>query len=373
MFGKSRGDSFRQVRSIRCVGAAPMLPKLFVALLLGLAVAACAHNVSQDLATGGDGKIKGAKELKLDNGEGRSSGIVTYPGGDRVDWKVVELPEGQRGNLELKLTWAPPRPGLQLGFEVYDAYNYKVASAKGKSGSNSRTRRGKVENAKGKYFIRVFAVNRGDAGKYKLAVTFAEGNEAVAFDLTKVSIPEPPRLPAIPAAVEACSDDNFDPKKQNCKGFCPSFGAPPGWPPCAGKCPTPPSVDVPSCRDTMPCPEPPDRRVKACKKSDFPPCDEAKIDPKNPNCDGFKRKPIKGNIIKATVDGNSVEIVFNPCSDRGIDIGWSGKVLRGTSGDAALAGGDFVVSSAGKRECRAKVKLNQDAVLSNHRVELYPP
>lgn len=371
MFGKSRGDSHRQVRSIRCVRAAQRQPKLFVALLLGLVIAACAHNVSQDVATGTDGKMKGAKELKLDNGEARSSGIVTYPGGDRVDWKLLELPEGQRGNIDIKLTWAPPRPGLQLGFEVYDAYNYKVASAKGKAGSNSRTRRGKVENAKGKYFIRVFAVNRGDAGKYKLAVTFAEANAAVAFDLTKVSIPEPPRLPAIPAAVEACSDDNFDPKKQNCKGFCPSFGAPDGWPPCAGKCPSPPSVDIVSCRATMPCPEPPDIRVKACKPSDWPPCDDAKFDTKNPNCK--KRKPLKGNIIKATVDGSTVEIVFNPCAERGIEVGWAGAILRGSTGDAPLAGGEFVVSSAGKRECRAKVKLNQDAVLSNRRVELYPP
>lgn len=368
MFGKSRGDVGRLARRIGCSRAGFAT----VGLVLMLILQGCAHTVSQDKATGSDGKIKGAKEIKLENGEGRSNGIVTYPGGDRVDWKQIELPEGGRGTLEFKLTWAPPRPGLQLGFEVYDAWNYKVASSKGKSGSSSRVRRGKVDNAKGKYTVRVFAVNRGDAGKYKLAVTFADAGSAIAFDLSKVSIPDPPSLPAIPVAVEPCSDDNFDKKKPNCKGFCPAFDAPQGWKACEGKCPTPPSVDIVSCRDTMPCTDPPDRRIKACKPKDFPPCDEAKMDPKNPNCDGFQRKPLAGNIIKATVDGNSVEIVFNPCADRGIDVGWAGKILRGSSA-TPLAGGDFVVTSAGKRECRAKVKLNQDTVTNNLRVQLFPP
>ncbi|MBP9084791.1 MAG: hypothetical protein KBG15_01685 [Kofleriaceae bacterium] len=368
MFGKSRDDVGRQARG---VGYGHVVFTT-VALGLMLMLAGCAHTVSQDKATGADGKIKGAKEITLENGEGRSNGIVTYPGGDRVDWKQIELPEGGRGTMELKLTWAPPRPGLQLGFEVYDAWNYKVASSKGKTGSSSRVRRGKVDNAKGKYMVRVFAVNRGDAGKYKLAVTFVDAGAAIAFDLSKVSIPDPPSLSAIPVAVEACSDDNFDKKKPNCKGFCPAFDAPPGWKACEGKCPSPPSVEIVSCRDTMPCSDPPDRRIKACKPKDFPPCDEAKIDPKNPNCDNFKRKPLAGNIIKATVDGSTVEIVFNPCADKGIDVGWAGKIMRGAT-DSPLVGGDFVVTSAGKRECRAKVKLNQDTVTNNLRVKLFPP
>ena len=104
-----------------------------------LALISCAHHVAQDKATGPDGKYKEARPISMENGEGRASGIVTYPGGDRVDWKTVELPEKQTGELEIKLQWFPPRPGLQLGFDVFDEWNHRVAkSKKAKKGSRSR-------------------------------------------------------------------------------------------------------------------------------------------------------------------------------------------------------------------------------------------
>ncbi|HEX7842305.1 MAG TPA: hypothetical protein VF469_32760, partial [Kofleriaceae bacterium] len=82
----------------------------------------CAHNVAQDAATGADGKEKGAKPITLENGEGKAGGIVTYPGGDRVDWKLIELPDKQHGKLDIQLAWTPPRPGLQLAFDVFDEW-----------------------------------------------------------------------------------------------------------------------------------------------------------------------------------------------------------------------------------------------------------
>src|SRR5437764_781131 len=88
--------------------------------------AGCAHNVGQDEHSGADAKEKGAKVITLENGEGKAKGIVTYPGGDRVDWKVVDLPADKRGKLDVKLTWTPPRPGLQLAFEVFDEWNTPV-------------------------------------------------------------------------------------------------------------------------------------------------------------------------------------------------------------------------------------------------------
>ena len=65
-----------------------------LAALLVLA-SSCAHNVPQDSNTGADGKEKGAKPITMENGEGKASGIVTYPGGDRIDWRLVELPAPQ--------------------------------------------------------------------------------------------------------------------------------------------------------------------------------------------------------------------------------------------------------------------------------------
>src|SRR3990167_3874163 len=189
---------------------------LGLAILLALS---CAHNVPQDKATGPDGKNKGAKSLTLENGEAKASGIVTYPGGDRVDWKLIELPEKARGILDVKLQWIPPRAGLQLAFDVFDEYNHQVTASKkpGKKKSRSRVRTASLDNAKGKYYIRVYAVGRGDAGKYKLTVEFKEQQGEMAIDLTKVEIPEPPKLSAIPEVEATCDEFTFDPKNPACR------------------------------------------------------------------------------------------------------------------------------------------------------------
>src|SRR5690349_1810876 len=151
----------------KSVGAREQL----VGLLVGvIACAACAHNVPQDQATGNDGKQKGAKEIKLENNEGKAHGIVTYPGGDRIDWKMVELPKDKRGTLDFKLQWTPPRPGLQLAFDVFDEWNTPLVSSSKKAGKRGRgggrSRTATLDGAKGKYFVRVYAVGRGDAGAY---------------------------------------------------------------------------------------------------------------------------------------------------------------------------------------------------------------
>jgi hypothetical protein len=366
----------KYVKSITRLGELRRKWILFLMLTMAAALFAfvsCAHTVSQDGSTGADGKVKGAKGVSLENGEGRVVGIVTYPGGDRVDWKMVETPDGKVGNLELKLSWTPPRPGLQLGMEVFDAWNFRVGNIKGRPGSSSRTKRLLLQNVKGKYFVRIFAVNRGDAGKYKFSVAFSEAESAIAFDMSKVQIPDPPRLIAIPVAVEACNDDNFDPKKKECKKYCPTVGAPPAWPPCGDKCPTPPSIDNPLCWPTMQCPNPaaPDPRVKSCLQF-FKPCDPNNIDPNNPKCTNFKAPPVYADIIDVKVDGDSVAITMNRGNDKKIDQNWKGQILRkGT--DKPIDGGDFVVISVGKRESKAKVRLSVDVVKDNLRVRFLPP
>src|SRR5438105_15949519 len=87
---------------------------LFMVCVIAALGVSCAHNVAQDAASGPDAKQKGAKAMTMENGEAKASGIVTYPGGDRVDWKMLEIPDKQKGGLDIKLSWTPPRPGLQL-------------------------------------------------------------------------------------------------------------------------------------------------------------------------------------------------------------------------------------------------------------------
>jgi len=342
--------------------------------VLGLAillVLSCAHSVPQDKATGTDGKNKGAKPLTLENGEAKASGIVTYPGGDRVDWKVVELPDKQRGILDVKLQWTPPRPGLQLGFDVFDEWNHQVTQSKKPRGkSKSRVRTASVDGAKGKYFIRVYAVGRGDAGKYKLTVEYKEQSGPMAIDLTKVEIPEPPKLAAIPEAEAACGDEfaPFDPKT-SCRDQCPQ-GAPSTWPGCRGKCPDPPDPANQACWDKV-CPNPPTKRAKACKITMFPPCDKSAPDPDNPKCD-IKAAPVVARVIKNEVQGSDTIITIAAGEDQGVtQKGWTGTVLRGDS-DRPMDGGSVTIIRVGKRETIGKVRLTTDQISANPKVKLSP-
>jgi hypothetical protein len=314
--------------------------------------------------------------MTLENGEARSTGIVTYPGGDRVDWKVIELPEKQQGVLDVKLQWIPPRPGLQLAFDIFDEWGHQVTQSKkqGKHGRKSRStgriRTASLDNARGKYYIRVYAVERGDAGKYRVTAEFKEQEGPMAIDLTKVEIPEPPKLAAVPEPEATCDEFSFDPKNPACRTVCPTAGAPAGWPACKGKCPDPPDPQNPACWDKV-CPNPPTSRAKACKLKDFPPCDKANPDPENPKC-LQKAAPVTGRVIKAEVQGSDTLITIAVGEDQGVVKGWTGRVLRGDS-DNPIDGGDVTVIRSGKRETLGKTHLTTDQINANPRVKLSPP
>jgi hypothetical protein len=335
----------------------------------------CAHNVAQDAATGPDGKEKGAKAITLENGEGKASGIVTYPGGDRIDWKLIELPDKQRGTLDIKLAWTPPRPGLQLAFDVFDEWGTAIVQSQktSKKRSMSRTRMASVDDAKGKYFVRVYAVGRGDAGKYKLTVDFKESTSAAGIDYSKLDIPDPPKLAAVPEPEIPCDEFQFDPKNPACKLVCPQAGAPPGWPACQGKCPNPPDINIPACLATMECPNPPDRRVKKCTLAKFPKCaDPAHPDQANPNCDGAKAPPVHNRIIAKTIQGNDMIITIGAGTNQGVQPTWTGTVLKGDS-ETPLQGGDIKIVRVDKAVTVGRVHLTPDQLLSNPRVRLSAP
>jgi hypothetical protein len=337
-----------------------------------LTLAACAHNVLQDSNTGNDGKEKGAKPVTLENGEGRASGIVTYPGGDRIDWKLVELPDKQRGTLDLKLTWTPPRPGLQLAFDVFDEWNQPIVQSErtAKKRSKGRVRTATVENAKGKYYVRIYAVGRGDAGKYKLTVDFKEKSSGPQIDYAKLEIADPPRLAAVPDILLPC--DPFDIKNPSCKNVCPETGAPPGWKPCEGTCPKPPDAENPACQKTMPCPATLDRRITACRPK-FPKCpDPAAPDPANPNCDGAKVPPVVGRIISNSVSGSNLIITIGVGKKNRVGPDWRGTVLRGDS-DTPLPGGEIQIVKVDNNVTIGTVRLTTDQLSSNSRVRLSAP
>ena len=306
-------------------------------VMRGIAIAwvaafGCANNVPQDRMTGPDGRVKGAVPITLENGEAKVAGIVTYPGGDRVDWKFVQLPEGKKGRLDFEMKWTTPRPGLQLNFEVFDQWNNPVANAKGSKG---HVRDAFVSDARGKYFVRVYAKGRGDAGQYKLAVAFKEEIAVKPPELGE--IPDPPRLPSVPGA--PC--ETFDARDPECRNTCPAGaqGAPPNWKPCvdAGLQQAPPTPPAPP--PIAPPPPPP--------------------------------KPIKARVIKVDVSGDAVIITLSAGSDMGVDKTWTGQVMRGASMDP-FVGGKITIIRVDKQRTIAKVPLTTDIVTSNPIVIMQP-
>jgi hypothetical protein len=359
-------------KSATPMGGAALRIRFFVAVFMlasALLLAGCPRNISGDQSTGEDGKTKGAKAMVLENGEARASGIVTYPGGDRVDWKSIELPKDKAGLLDLKLTWQSPRPGLQLSFEVFDEYGYPVA-APGR-GRRGKTRKVQVENARGTYLIRIYAQQRGDAGKYKLTATYSDKPSGPSFDPASLDLPNPPNLAAIPEAIVPCDEFTFDKNNKACLMVCPAAPGlvPPTWPGCQGKCPNPPSIDIPACWDKMPCPSPPDRRVKSCK---FPKCDPANIDPENPNCDNYEAPPVYAVVLRTEVVSGGSRIVISAGKEKGVEQKWEGVVLKGNT-DTPLEGGKFTVVSVRTRESVGTVNLAPDTLKTNSRVRLRAP
>jgi len=351
-------------------GAQRRLALVVGAILSTVTLGACPKMVPQDSHTGADGKPKGAKKVTLENGEGKARGIVTYPGGDRVDWKQIELPKDKIGTLSLKLSWSAPRPGLDLSFAVYDEYFWPIAEAKPKKKSKRTSKKVEpIQNAKGTYYVMVYASNRGDAGKYTLSVNFEESPTITAFDLSKVEIPDPPKLPTVPEPPVACDPKKFDEKNPACANVCPD-PPDPKRPACKDTCPTPPDVNNAACQKTMDCPSPPNRLVKKCMTqvpSPWPACDYSKRDPGNPNCDAKLKLPAK--VVDVQSQGSDVVITVNKGSDKGVAQGWTGKVVVNGK---IVPGSDFVVIRVTKSAAVAKVHLTVDAV-SKADVELTEP
>jgi hypothetical protein len=139
--------------------------------------AACTHQMPPDEHTGRDGTRRGAAPMVVhvkpgdsEYARARARDIVTYPGGDRIDWKRFDVTWAP-SSLHVDLRWTSPRPGLQLRLDVFDSWGKPIAGAP----------RGRKRDARdldltipvdhpGPVFVRVAAAQRGDAGAYVLAV-----------------------------------------------------------------------------------------------------------------------------------------------------------------------------------------------------------
>lgn len=291
------------------------------AMIAALAVAAgfgCARNVAQHGHSGKDQAYKGAKEIELEDGEGRSRDIVTYPGGDRVDWKVIRLPEDQKGKLELKLKISPARPGLDVAFDVYDEWFHRVGRAKPASRGTKKTKKVTIDQARGTYYVQIYAPQRTDAAAYTLRVHFREQSKPQPAGPMLAAIGDPPPLPAVPAPKPI-----VDPP-------VPSVapGADPGNPAAPGGA-------------TVAAPAP-------------------------------AVEPIKASITALVDSTGGVILTVNRGKKHGVAQGWTGTVLIGSS-SSPLDGGEFKIIKVSDRESVAKAKLSVDQFQNNRHVLLTPP
>jgi hypothetical protein len=304
----------------------------FLVVFLG-----CAHNVPQDKNTGPDGKQKGALPVALQEGEGKAHGVVTYPGGDRVDWKLIELPAGQKGKLDLEMKYQTPRPGLQVAFDVFDQWNTPVIQA---SRPQGRVRMATIDNATGKYFVRIYAPKRGDAGTYDLVATFVATDDGKPAP--PIVVPDPPKLPAVPPVEPDCLE--FDPKIKACQVVCPEFGAPPGWKACADK----------------------DKAEKEAAAKEEAARVAAEIEKNKP-------KPAAARIIDVKLEGDDskITIAYGTKAQPKLDNTWRVELINTKTGKPMQ--GIVTIIRIGETQILAKVKLPTDTVNQNLTVRLSPP
>lgn len=329
----------------------------------------CAHNVAYDAHTGEDGKPTGAVAVPLVANRARARGIVTYPGGDRIDWRTIELPAKQSGTLEFKLTWRTPRPRLQLAFDVFDQWFTKVATTP--TTKSSRVRTATVQDARGKYFVRIYAVGRGDAGRYTLDVAL-RGNDGTEPEWTAVKVPPPPSLPDLPTVVNNVPCDlgaKFDPDLPDCYDKCPrinraKFTDHPG---CKNVCTvTPKDPSIPACAKEMTCnPSAPNRQIPDCARY-FKPCaDPLNPDPANPNCDNTPIPPIRLRHTQAVLEGNEVRIRVLVNTSK-IDKTWSAELLDGDS-DKPLRNGRLTIVQVDSTYIELRVSSRQVSITDAQR------
>jgi hypothetical protein len=298
---------------------------------------------------------------------------VTYPGGDRIDWALLTLPEKQHGKLDIEMSYVTPRPGLRLSFDLFDQTQHPIkAPVTGKG----RVKTASVADVRGAVFVRVYAPRRGDAGRYNLKLKFAPVDDLAAIPN---NIPEPPGLYALPPVLGPAPTCNvFNPSDPACASTCPmNGGEPTNWGPCAKLCRDQDPDDKPACMKVRPCPDKPDVRFLKCRPLEkyWPACpDPANPDPTNPRCPHtatFKSKI--GRIVQIGISGGHTVVTVNVGPGSHVDSGWSARVLHDKS--KPLSNGGAVIDNVTKNgEVHLHLDLKPDQLQSpNDWIELSPP
>jgi hypothetical protein len=334
------------------------LSTFFVGLAASLAIGCGGAPVKQNANTGDDGVVDGARTIKLnEDGEGRSEDTVSYPGGDRVDWKVFEIT--RKGDVEVTLKWKSPRPNLDLSMNILDdTFNMVKRVAPG-SGETPKKSARITDAEPGLYYVQIYASERKDAGDYELDITFTPKREIQVSGLEPLA--NPPRLPGIPGAAAAAGNtgavDKSKPKGDKAN-------------PCqAGEqCPPGSNFKRPACPDAEPAP------LEVPCPAINPACPEAGLLAVGVPCPPKVVPPRAAKIIERSLSGQDIIITLDKGMNQGIAKGWTGVVFVGKSGTKQVAGSDFTIFKVTEDESYGKLrKVSMDDLGDNVRVELRAP
>ncbi len=306
---------------------------IVAAALLPLLVLGCPQpsQIKPDKNSGPDQSWDTPTELTLE-GEGdtpeeleaEASDSVSYPGGDRVDWRFLELPAD--GTLKISLAMQPARPGLAIGMQVLDD-GFRVLSSRT---SDQPSLEIKLKDSEaGRYYIQVYAPRRGDAAIYDLSVSFRKGaltkddlvdatTNKPLFD--KDLLPDPEPLPAVPEPVVPS----------------PSPTGPPGV------------VDAGVAM--------PPQQVDAGMKPDA----------------AVRPPPIIVEVVDSVASPNGTLITVQVGKLNKIDKTWKGTLLLGRT-DKPLRGGAATIKMVLDRTTQLEVRLSLDDVRANPRIRLEAP
>ncbi len=328
----------------------------FVVLLFeALCASGCGSALNQDTKSGEDKHADGAEEITIGgDGEASVKDTVTYPGGDRVDWKYFDIKTPK--DMVVSLKWVPPRDGLDLSFNVLDeGYNF-VARAKPANGSGKRHKEVDIKAAApGRYYVQVYASEPEDAGDYTLEISI---RDVLVAEVKGPPIPDPPRLPMLPQACPPGTPPDKCPAGSVQAAPCPP-NAPSG-----AACVCPPGNTPP------PCPPPP------------PPCPPGAPGGTQCICPDGKSPPpclipdviVYASITEVTVSAQGLNITLNRGSKDKVAKGCTGVVYRGASGTKELPNAGFVVTDATERESRGGIsRMTLDELGSNRRTKLTCP
>ncbi|MFN0250507.1 MAG: hypothetical protein ACKV2T_26740 [Kofleriaceae bacterium] len=309
-------------------------------LLWVMLCAACANNVPADRSTGTDGRPKGAKELALEEGVGKQRDIVTYPGGDRIDWKKITLPEKTSGTLDLKMTYTTPRPHLKASFDVFDQWHRPVKEPIAGRGRNKSVT---IAGAKGTYFVRVYAPRRTDAATYVIEASFSPAPMLAEGGIHEAPVPDPPRLPWVPEPDPDCIRA-YDKSNPSCEVTCA-----PGSPP----------------------------KHKGCDKGDMTPPPPIVVEPPPPPPPEVPKAVFARVMSKEVQPDGSLVVIIGAGSENGVSKDWkAGSLLRGDTRDLTqkLPGATLTIIRVDRRTTVAKLRqgVTSDVLKENSNVVLGP-